>query len=654
VPAALPWRLGIPTAIALLCLMVFVPALAAGFVHWDDDDLLFTATRHQDVSPTYLAWMWTTSSAGHSQPLTQLSYALDSSWTGYDPFGYHLTNVALHLVNTVLFYLLALRLIRRGVSRPCHPRSKALYLAAGFAAALFSVHPLRVESVAWIAERRDVLCGVFYLLSLLFYVAYSSTAVSARRQPGLMCEATPRAGLRLYYAAAFLCFVLSLLAKASAVMLPVVFLVLDVYPLRRFVVTDRSRRSTAIRVFVEKLPFLIVALVLAVRAIVAQQDGGALDSLREYDPTSRLAQACYGLAFYVWKTLVPMGLGPLYPSPQRDELFGGMFLAGAATLLGLVGVAWAVRRRFPVVPAALCVYALQLLPVSGLFQRGPQLVADRHGYLACLSFAALGGAGLLWLLNSLPYRRYSSVRACAILAWSVVLAGLAHATFNQAAYWDGPLTLWRRGVEVSPDSSIAHVDYANALAEVGEVRLAILNYERALRIQPDDPIATSHLGRALVRVGDLGGAARMFALSVRLDPDRTGDYIHLAETLVDLDRPDAAAGVLRDRARRAPHDLSIVEALADMLATHRVASVRDGEEAVRWATHAHLARGGKDASTMLVFATALAEAGQFDRAVQIGTAALEHARGAQNEHLARELQRRIALFDARRPYHYGD
>ncbi len=653
-PAALGWRLGIPTAIVLLCLIAFIPALAAGFVHWDDDDLLFSTTRYQEISPENLAWMWTTSYAGHFQPLTWLSYSLDFSWTGYAAFGYHLTNVVLHLVNTVLFYLLALRLIRRGVSSRWHPKSKALYLAAGFAAALFSVHPLRVESVAWIAERRDVLCGVFYLLSLLCYVAYASARVSGEQQPRVTPKVTPCAGLRLYYVAALVCFVLSLLAKASAVMLPVVFFVLDVYPLRRLGAGGRWRRSTVIPIIVEKLPFFIVALAISVRAIAAQREGGALYPLFEYDSVSRLAQACYGLAFYVWKTVVPVGLGPLYPLPARDELLGGMLLAGAATLLGLVGIALAIRRRFPIVPAALCVYAAQLLPVSGLFQSGPQLVADRYSYLACLGFAMLGGAGLLWLLNSRHYWTHRNTRAVAILTLSVVLSGLAHATFNQAAYWDHPLTLWKQGVEVSPYSSIAHVNYADALAEAGEVRLAIQNYDRALRIQPRDPIATSHLGRALIQVGDLENAARMFTLTVRLDPDRTGDYIRLAETLVDLNRPDAAAGVLRDRARRAPNDLSIVAMLADLLATHREASVRDGEEAVRWATHAHRARGARDAPTMLVLATALAEAGQFARAMHVGNAALEPARAAQDERLVGELQRRIALFEARRPYHYDD
>lgn len=650
-PATRPWRLGIPIAVLLLGLLVFVPALAAGFVHWDDDDLILGETHFREVSLETLEWMWTTSYAGHFQPLTWLSYAFDFSWSGHDAFGYHLTNVALHLVNTALFYWLALRLLRRGVSTPWRRESKTIYLSAGFAAALFSIHPLRVESVAWIAERRDVLSGAFYLLAMLFYIAFASAVVP---DSGRTEVAKARVGGRLYYVASFVCFSLSLLAKASAVMLPMVFLVLDLYPLRRLAVAGRSSWSKVAHLVVEKLPFFIVAAAVGIRALVAQQEGGALYPLTEYDAASRLAQASYGLAFYVWKTLIPIGLGPMYPLPPAATLFGAMLWTGVLTVLALVAIAVVTRRRFPIVPTVLATYAIQLLPVLGLFQSGPQLVADRYSYLPCLGLAVLGGAGLLWLLNSRPYRMYKNVRAAAVLAISLAFAGLAHATFQQASYWDSPLALWRRGVAVSPESSIANVNYADALAEYGELGQAVVHYDRALKLEPRDPIAASHFGRVLLRVGEPASAAELFAQAVRLDPERAADWMRLSETLVDLDRPNDAATALRNRAHRAPHDLLVVEMLADLLATHRLASVRNGEEAVRWATHAHRARGGSHAPTMLVLASALAEAGQFDRAVSVGTAALEVARASRNERLARELLRRIAMFEAGRPYHFGD
>jgi len=437
-------------------------------------------------------------------------------------------------------------------------------------------------------------------------------------------------------------------------MLPAVLLVLDVYPLRRVQATNRPRRTMWAYLLLEKVPFLLVAGAIAVRAVEAQRAAGAFYPLAEYDLPSRLAQSCYGAAFYIWKTVLPIGLGPLYPIPHRDVLFGAMLWSGVATLVVLAGVALWLRRRVPAVLAVLLVYLIQLFPVLGLFQSGPQLVADRYSYLACLGFAVLGGAGLVWLLSGRRYRSHGNVRAVTVMAISLMLAGLAHGTFAQCGYWDEPLDLWWRGVRVAPNSSVAHVNFADALAEVGEVRLAMEHYDRALRIEPRDPIAASHFARVLRRTGDLEKAAELFAMTVRLDPERALDRERLAETLVDLGRPSDAVTILRARALRAPYDLVIVEMLADLLATYPDAAVRNGPEAVRWATHVHRARGGRNPATMLVLASALAEDGQFQRAADVGNNALAAAQDARNERLAQELQRRIALFDAQRPYHYGD
>ncbi len=647
--AAVPrrWRLGVPVVVVWLTLSAFMPALLADFVHWDDNDLLFGVTQYRTLTAESLRWMWSTSFAGHFQPLTWLSYSLDFSWSNNDPFGYHLTNVVLHLANTVIFFLIALRLFRTRARSEAQSRSRVMYMAAGMAAVLFSIHPLRVESVAWIAERRDVLSGFFYLLSVLWYVHFASVRADD-------AKTETKNGGRGFYVASLVCFALSLLAKASGVMLPLVFLVLDAYPLGRMTSPKGFRLRLLLRAIAEKLPFFALAVIVGIRAVYAQDEGGALYALADHDAASRVAQSVYGVAFYIWKSLWPSGLGPLYPIPSREALFGTMLWVSSGMVLGTFGVALAVRRRYPIVLAVLVAYVVQLLPTVGVFQSGPQFVADRYSYLACLGFALLGGASVLAWAWRRGRQTFGSERALVALGMALVLAGLSHQTFRQCGYWDTPLTLWRRGIEVSPGSSIAHVNYADALAESGEVRYALMSYDRALRLDPRDPIAASHFGRVLARVGDFENAAKMFTLAVRLDPERSADYLRLANAMVDSGRPDFAVRVLTDRARHAPYDLDIVGMLAELRATYPDESIRNGAEAVRWATHINRAQGGQNPSTMLILSTALAEAGEFDRAVKVTTKAITFALQAKNPRLVSELRRRLVMFREQRPYHFGE
>ena len=222
------WRYVIPAALVVLVVLSFMPALLAGFVDWDDDYLLLGNTRHQALTGENIAWMFTTSYSGHFQPLTWLSYAADYAlWTHLDldlEFGYHLTNVLLHAAAVVVFYFLTRVLLVTAVAGGLHDRahviSRPIVLSSAFAAVLFAIHPLRVESVAWLAERRDVLSGVLVLLSVWLYVVYAG-----RSSSGLVAR-------RFYLAALAFCAA-SLMSKASAMTLPFVLLVLDVYPVRR-------------------------------------------------------------------------------------------------------------------------------------------------------------------------------------------------------------------------------------------------------------------------------------------------------------------------------------------------------------------------------------------------------------------------------------
>ncbi len=702
------WRWVAPVSLILVILVAFMPALTASFVNWDDDDLLFNETRYRTVNLDTVGWMFTTSYAGHFQPLTWLSYSLDWALWKRESFGYHLTSVLLHAMTAVGFYFVARRLLLLGLGgkgkdetgasgqtvsgedgrlrdaaraeargsgvsaradpgprvAPSRARARGsgpvrggisnttmLTASAAVAAALFAVHPLRVESVAWVAERRDVLSGFFYILALWFYLRHAAPiSLASLHENG---EGSSHRSRRAYVAA-LVCCVLSLLAKASAVTMPLVLLVLDVFPLRRLGRSRMSDRGATGRVWLEKVPFLVVCLAAGGQALIAQWEQGALYPLAEHDAVARLAQACYGLFFYVWKTLWPTNLAPLYGIPARPMLLGPMLWGSAAAVAALVVIAVLCHRRLPAVTAALAFYLIQVSPVLGFAQSGPQLVADRYSYLPCLGFAVLAGAGLLWILSHCRPSGEGGTRALTALAVGGVLAALADGTFRQSDVWRSSLTLWAHGVVVSPDSSVAHVNFADALAEADVPLGAVHEYERALELNPRDAIAAHHLADVLMRLGDSPRAAMMYRRALELRPDLAVVLPKLAHALVASGRPHEAAVLLRNRLQLSPGDLEAAEFLADLLATYPDESVRSGEEAERLARRVNEARGGRDGAVLLTWASALAEAGRFEESIAAAEKALSIADDTEDRRLAGELQRRLELFRRHKPYHFGD
>ena len=260
VPAPRRWisHLAVPAVLALVSFVVFVPALEGGFLNWDDDQNFVDNPNYRGLGASQLRWMFTTFLMGHYIPLTWMTLGLDYVVWGMNPVGYHLTNLLLHAANAVLFYFMALRLLRASVPGGYADGSWALTLGSGFATLLFAVHPLRAESVAWITERRDVLSGLFYLAAVVAYLRYCDGAVPEGRRT------------RKWYWASLGLFALALLSKAMAVTLPVILLALDVYPLRRFGgVGGRRPWASSMAVVTEKLPFLVLSLAAGVLALVA-------------------------------------------------------------------------------------------------------------------------------------------------------------------------------------------------------------------------------------------------------------------------------------------------------------------------------------------------------------------------------------------------
>ncbi len=445
---------------------VFLPALSAEFVNWDDPDNFIANPHYRGLGPRQLAWMFTTFHMGHYMPLTWLTLGWDYAVWGMSAWGYRLTNLLLHAATALTFYFLSLRLLSHALGPASGPLQ--VRLGAAVAAIFFAAHPLRAESVAWVTERRDVLAGLFYVGAVLAYV---KAVEDGKRRVD-------------FYWGAVALFAAALLSKSITAALPVVLVVLDVYPLRRL----GGRRGWARwDVWAEKLPFFVLGLAASALAFLALLPLGNMRSLAFMSPLLRVVLALYSLAFYLWKTVWPTELSPLYTFPVEVTYYH-FALAIGGTVVALV-----LRRRLPAFSASWIIYMVTLLPVSGIFHNGPQTVADRYSYLACLPWALWAGAAVAW-------RPGPRARALAIgLRTAVVVALVAFGllTWQQAAIWHDSVALWRHALAVDPESRNAHAYLGRAYADAGMVAEAVAQYEEAARRFRNKPAFYVLIGRLL-------------------------------------------------------------------------------------------------------------------------------------------------------------
>src|SRR2546426_2922968 len=539
IPSALTQRWGswlVPVLIALVTFAAFLPTLRNQFVTWDDPTNFLDNPHYRGLGWTHLRWMWTTH-RGHYIPLTWMTLGLDYLLWGMNPSGYHLTSLLLHAVNAVVFFLVGRRLLTLALPGPSE-RGHALAISAGFAALVFAIHPLRVESVAWVTERRDVLSGLFYLLTILAYLRACEREEHGRR----------------WYWMSVAVFVCALLSKSIVVNLPVVLVILDIYPLRRLGGSIGWWSEEAHRVYVEKIPFVLLAAAASAIAVMAQSSVNAAASMTQLSVLGRLAVSAYGLSFYLWRMIVPLNLSPLYELPPTVNPWAMPFLLSYGLVLAITAIALALRRRVPGLLAAWVAYIVVLLPVLGIFQSGPQIAADRYTYLAGLGWAILAGAGLLSCWRS-SRRSKTGTPATWLLAGIAfcVVVGLGVLTWNQVQIWHDSERLWTHVLAIDPQSSIAennlgivradqkkraeasehyqralqivpeyaqaHYNLGVALAQQGKPAEAIEHYRQALQIKPDSAEAHTNWGTALAQQGKLAEANEHFRQALRINPD---------------------------------------------------------------------------------------------------------------------------------------
>jgi tetratricopeptide (TPR) repeat protein len=575
--------------IVLLVMAAFLPTLQSEFVNWDDDWNFVGNVHYRGLGWTHLRWMFTTFHLGVYQPLSWMVLGLQYLLWGLNPVGYHATSLLLHATNAVLVYCVTLRLFRLAMPPSPEQDPIALPLAAGSGALLFALHPLRVEVVAWVSAQPYALATLFFLLTLLCYLRAATMAADDR---------TSRRWLR----GAVALYALSLLSKAIGMTLPAILLVLDIYPLRRLGGgPGKWFGPTVRRVWVEKVPFLSLALAAGVIALVGEYRVGGVRPLESYGVTARGAQALFGLAFYLWKTVVPLGLSPLYPLPAQLDPFAAPFLLSGAAILTISVGLFVARRRWPAGLAIWLCYVVMLMPVSGVVPIGLHIAADRYSYLSCLGFAILAGAGVLvgwraYLNGRIVWRLFVVTAGLATLA----VAGLGVLTWRQVQVWHDSERLWRhvlatdpesyfahtklglalfhqdkldeaihhyrQALETSPGYAQAHLNLGLALARQGKLDAAINHYRQALKTDPTYVYAYNNLGLALARQGKLDEAIEHYRQAVRLQPAYAGAHLNLGVALADQGKLDAAIEHYRQALQLRPSYAEAHYRLADALA----------------------------------------------------------------------------------------
>jgi tetratricopeptide (TPR) repeat protein len=652
----------------LLVLLVgaaFSPCLENDFV-WDDVENFVDNPFYRGLGWSQIRWAWTNFRLGVYYPLAWMVLEVQYVLFGLRLWGYHLSGLILYAINTVVLFLVTAELMvhcRVGPDRDCR---KALALSTGLAVALYAVHPLRAEVVAWTSCEPYLLCALFFELAVLAYLR------AFREGP------SPHWG---WLIGSFLCFIASLLSKAVAVSLPAVLLILDVYPLRRLGGGQGRWFGPSVRrVWWEKIAFGAMSVLFTGIAFAARVPHRRLVTEQAWGLSQRISQACFGVWFYLIKTVLPLHLTAYYPISVKVGALEPTFLLSIVATVCASVAAFLLRKRWPGLLAVWLSYLVILAPTSGLVPIGDQIAADRYSYVSLMGAVALLAAGLFRTWQALRYRRAAAVvvtTAClAVLVGLIVLARI------QCRTWRTAESLWANVLRYDEYRGwVAHNNLGVALNQQGRLDEAVAQLTEALRLKPDDAFGHNNLGFILFKQGRFDQAMAEYAEALRIDPSYANAHSNLASALVvkgrrDLalahytealrlnpDHRDAHVGlgmILNDQGRR---DLALAhyaEALrlnpdtaiahnncAMIWATAPEAKYRDGRRAVASATRACELTEWKEPVFLDTLAAASAEAGDFEAAVKWQTRAIDLV---ADEKRKDDFRGRLKLYEARQPY----
>ncbi len=651
--------------LALVTLVIYLPATSYHFINFDDPDYVSNNNVVQSGLTWWgIKWAFTGSHASNWHPLTWMSHMLDCNLFQLNPAGPHLVNILFHSANAALLFLLVFRL------------TKKLWPAA-FIAALFAWHPLHVESVAWVSERKDVLSTFFTLLTLLAYARFASgreAAQGSRLAAEKASGSIPQpASTGTSYTLALIFFTLALLAKPMPVTLPLVMLLLDYWPLRR-VTADTWSVAKIFRLVLEKWPFFALAAASCVVTCLAQHN--ALNPLANVPVSLRLENALTTYGAYLWKMIWPTQLAAYYQ--LRAPIARAPMAESAVLLIGVSVLAWRERKSGPWLAVGWLWYLITLLPVIGLVQVGGQAMADRYTYFPLIgifialtfSFSALAEAFVF-------LKKWLAAVAVIILVACVCL------TEKQMSYWHDSETLFSHSIEVTP-SEPAYLCVGNTLTDQGKTQEALTELIMAWRLNPDSAMANGTIayllnaqgktaaaakyydksvhaaapvpsifknyGIVLVLLGHYDQAMDQFLAAAKLDPSSADPHVLMASLLLQTGRDAEAMTQLRLVLQLDPLDLQTAIFTANLLAADESPQGRNGAEALALAQKIVSQTGSQQPVALDALAMANAELGRFDEAVRLEQNAIQLAgtNSAADDLIV--MQKRLAAYQKNQPW----
>ena len=489
---------------------------------WDDSEYVYENPYIRSFSLGFLKWAFLHFYASNWHPLTWISHALDYAIWGLNPVGHHLTSIIIHSINSFLAVVLIIKLLEMFQEREIRNGSTTLIDRSGIlmvafvTGLLFGLHPVHVESVAWISERKDLLCALFFLLSSMTYVGYVTTVTALQK-----------GGSRFFnkrYLLSLGLFALALLSKPMAVSLPLVFLILDWYPFQRI----RSVKSFW-SAFAEKLPFITLSLISSILTVHAQRSGGTMGMMVFVPLSTRLLVAAKALLAYLWKMVLPLNLIPYYAYPKGVKVLSPEYLSAAILVTMITVMCLLYAKRHKVLLTAWGYYVVTLLPVIGIVQVGEQAMADRYTYLPSLGpfiIAGLSGALIYGRFKALQ-RWSSAIKISAVAITLLVFSALAFLTSKQIAIWKNPITLWTYVLKREPVRVPgAYVNRGDAYHEEGRLNKAIADLNKAIFLDPFSVDAYYERGTIFLEMGqfdkavaDLDRAINLMKYGAKSDVD---------------------------------------------------------------------------------------------------------------------------------------
>jgi tetratricopeptide (TPR) repeat protein len=595
----------------MLTWAVFGQTLWHEFINYDDPRYVYENTKiTSGLSLSGIAWAFTHIHSMNWHPLTTISHMLDCQLFGLKEGWHHFTNVLLHTFAAILLFLALLQMT-------------GALLRSAFVAAVFAIHPLRVESVAWIAERKDVLSGVCFMLTLLAYVYYTR-APSLKRYLGVA-----------------LVFVLGLMSKPMLVTLPLVLLVLDYWPLSRIGGHRSGAGRQLLMPVLEKIPLIALSAVSSFVTLLVQK--GAVGWTEQLPKADRINNAVVSYAAYIWQMFWPVRLAVFYPHPEH-RLPLGEIISCLLLLICITAVAVALRKQRPYLITGWLWYLGMLVPVIGLVQVGWQGRADRYTYLPQIGLY-IAATWAVADLTALWRHQRTILSAAAIF----IIGVLSSCAWVQTTYWRDSETLFKHALAVTTNNDVAENNLGIVFLRQGKLDQAISLLQAAVDLRPDNSPAHENLAKALLQNGQVADALIHYRKLLELQPDNIEVHNIVGTVLIQQGRIREGVEEWQKVLAIQPDNGNAMSNLAWVFATSPDDSLRDGAKAVQLAEEALRISGRRIPIIFRTLAAAYAESGEFPKAIQTAQQGIELANSQGNSGLATELQGNIAVYQEERP-----